>query len=260
LFPHLFEFGKYALPTYGVLAAIGLVVGLIINVNLARRDGLNEDFAWNLGLVSNFSGIAGAKLLLLANDWGHYSSTPRDLLQAGGVWSGGLIAAVGCGLLYVKYSKKPLLRTLDSFTPGIAFGHGVGRLGCFAAGCCYGKPTDLPWGVVFTNPLAKSLTGTPLGVRMHPTQIYEFLAEMLIFAVLMWTWKRRQFAGQVFGTYAFLYGTARYFLEFYRDDPERGSMFGGIMTTTQFVSLLLVIVGGILWMKRTPKTVTVASN
>src|SRR5882757_3672102 len=156
------------------MAAIGLIVGLIINVNLARRDGIDEDFAWNLGLVSILAGVVGSKLLLVIND-PSYLAQPLRLLQAGGVWSGGLIAAVSIGLLYVAYSKNPLLKTLDAFTPGIAFGHAVGRLGCFAAGCCYGKPTDMPWGIVFTNPLANSLVGTPLNVRMHPTQLYEFL-------------------------------------------------------------------------------------
>jgi phosphatidylglycerol:prolipoprotein diacylglycerol transferase len=150
-----------------------------------------------------------------------------------------------------------LLTTLDAFVPGIAFGHAVGRLGCFAAGCCYGKPTTMPWGVTFTNPLANSLVGTPLNVRMHPTQIYEFLAEMAVFAVVMWTWKHKKFSGQVFGTYAFLYGIARFWLEFYRDDPERGSVFGGLMTLTQLISIVLVIIGGIMWMRWQPKSASI---
>jgi phosphatidylglycerol:prolipoprotein diacylglycerol transferase len=254
LFPHLFEFGKFALPTYGVLAAVGLVVGLIINVNLAKRDGIDEDFSWNLGVISIIAGVIGAKVLLVINDWGYYSTHRREIfslniLQAGGVWYGGFIAAVTCGLMYVALKRKPLLRTLDAFVPGIAFGHAVGRLGCFAAGCCYGKPTDEPWGVVFTNPLAKALVGTPLGIRMHPTQIYEFLAEMIIFAIVMWTWRHKKFSGQVFGTYAFLYGIARFWLEFYRDDPERGSVFNGLMSGTQLISIVLVIIGGLMWLK-----------
>jgi phosphatidylglycerol:prolipoprotein diacylglycerol transferase len=242
------------------MAAIGLIVGLIINVNLARRDGIDEDFAWNLGVLSILAGVVGAKLLLVINDWSYYRSNLKAILspntlQAGGVWYGGFIAAVGVGLLYVALNKKPLLTTLDAFVPGIAFGHAVGRLGCFAAGCCYGKPTDMPWGIVFTNPLAYSLVGTPLNKRLHPTQLYEFLAEMAIFAVVMWAWKHKQFAGQVFGTYAFLYGIARFFLEFYRDDPERGSVFGGVMSTTQLISIVLVIIGGVMWMKRPNKAV-----
>jgi phosphatidylglycerol:prolipoprotein diacylglycerol transferase len=239
------------------MAAIGLVTGLIINVNLARRDGINEDFAWNLGVISILAGVLGAKLLLVVNE-PEYLSHQLGLIQAGGIWSGGLIGAVGVGLLYVAYCRKPLLKTLDAFTPGIAFGHGIGRLGCFAAGCCYGKPTSVPWGVVFTNPLANSLVGTPINIRMHPTQIYEFLAEMLIFAVVMWMWKHKKFEGQVFGTYAFLYGIARFWLEFYRDDPERGSVFGGAMTVTQLISVLLVIIGGVMWTKRVSRKASVA--
>jgi phosphatidylglycerol:prolipoprotein diacylglycerol transferase len=257
LLPHFLEFGKFALPTYGVMAAIGLVVGLIINVNLARRDGIDEDFAWNLGLISILAGVVGSKLLLVINE-PSYLSHPFSLTQAGGVWYGGFIAAVSVGLLYVALNKKPLLTTLDAFVPGIAFGHGVGKLGCFAAGCCYGKPTDMPWGVTFTNPLAASLVGTPLNVRMHPTQIYEFMAEMAVFAVVMWTWKHKKFSGQVFGTYAVLYGIARFWLESYRDDPERGSVFGGLMTVTQLISIVLVIIGGLMWMKRVSPKASVA--
>jgi phosphatidylglycerol:prolipoprotein diacylglycerol transferase len=141
----------------------------------------------------------------------------------------------------------PKLKTTDSFAPGIAIGHSIGRLGCFAAGCCYGKPTNLPWGVTFTNPLAGLLVGTPLGVKLHPTQIYEFLAEGLIFILLLWMFRHRGFPGQISATYLFLYGVARYFLEFLRNDPDRGSMFGGVMTATQFIAMLLVIGGGLMW-------------
>ncbi len=263
LHPRLLQFGHFTLYTYGALAAIGLIAGLTLIVWLAKRDGINEENTWNMGMVSIIAGVMGAKLLLVINDWPYYSLHPREIFslnifQAGGVYSGGLIAATIAGMLFARWKHMPFLRTLDAFAPGIAFGHAIGRLGCFAAGCCYGTPTDVPWGVTFTDPVAKALVGAPLNVRTHPTQIYEFLANMAIFAVLIWIGRHRKFAGQVWGTYFFLYGIARFFIEFYRDDPERGSVFGGLITLTQLIAVLLVITGGIFWMQRSGKAQPIA--
>jgi phosphatidylglycerol:prolipoprotein diacylglycerol transferase len=147
----------------------------------------------------------------------------------------------------------PVRATCDAFAPGIALGHAIGRIGCFSAGCCYGKPTSLPWGVVFSNPMAKEISGTPLGVRLHPTQLYESSIELANFFILAWLIKHKKSDGQVIGAYMFLYGIARFFLEFVRGDPERGSLFGGALTGTQFISILLVIAGGALWLRRTKK-------
>lgn len=232
-----------------------MVMALIVNVNLAKREGLDEDFAWNLGLVSIFSGIMGSKFLYAIVEPNYSLQHPSSLLtadfmQAGGVWYGGLIAAISGGLAYVAYKKQPLLDSLDCFVPGIALGHGIGRLGCFAAGCCWGRATSEPWGVTFTNPLANQLVGTPLNVRVHPTQLYEFATELALFALLLWVWKHKQFSGQVFATYAFLYGIARFVLEFYRDDPGRGSVFGGVMSLTQLISIFMVVLGGLMWLQR----------
>ena len=256
------------MPSYGVLVATGMVLGLIVSVSLAKREGLGEDFAWNLGLVSIFSGILGSKLLMVFVDSEYSIYHPHSLLSLGflrsaGVWYGGLIAAVGGGLAYVACKKMPLLDSLDAFVPGIALGHGIGRLGCFSAGCCYGRETHVPWAVTFTNPLAKALVGTPLNVPLHPTQLYEFATEVALFFLLLWLWKHKQFSGQVFGAYAFLYGVARFVLEFYRDDPGRGSVFGGAMSLTQLISICMVVFGGLMWLRRRPiavRTRAIGSN
>jgi phosphatidylglycerol:prolipoprotein diacylglycerol transferase len=144
----------------------------------------------------------------------------------------------------------PPLATLDCFAPGLALGHSIGRLGCFAAGCCYGKPTKLPWGVTFTNPLASALVGTPLGIPLEPTQLFESAVELANFFILYWLIRHKKFDGQVIGAYMFIYGFARYFLEFLRGDPGRGSLFGGIMTGTQLIAILMVVTGGALWLRR----------
>lgn len=255
--PHLLEFGRFALPTYGVLAATGLVLGLLLNVTLAKRDGINEDKAWNLGVLVIFAAIVGAKVLLIVTDDTYSLANWRNILslsflQSGGVYSGGLIGAILAGVVYMRYARLPALRTCDAFAPGVAFGHGIGRLGCLAAGCCYGATTTVPWAVIFTHPLAARDAGTPLGIPLHPTQVYEFLAEMVITSILLLLWRRRSFPGQVIGAYAFLYGVARFFIEYYRGDPGRGSVFGGMFSLTQVISILFVLAGGILWMRRGP--------
>jgi len=247
-----FDFG---VPTYGVMAALGLIVGLSINVRLAKSQGIDPDRAWNLGIYAILSGVLGAKILFVLQDWDRYSSHPGEVfslatLQAGGIWYGGLIGALAVSIWYVRHHRLPVLKTCDAFAPGVALGHAFGRLGCFAAGCCYGKHTELPWGVIFTNPVANQVVGTPLNIPLHPTQIYEFLVELGNFFLLMWLFRRKKFDGQVIGAYLFLYGFARYFLEFLRGDPERGMVFGGAMSMSQFVSILMVVAGGVLWMRR----------
>ncbi|MGH9532377.1 MAG: prolipoprotein diacylglyceryl transferase [Terriglobales bacterium] len=255
MLPRLLEFGEYGISTYGVMAAIGLIVGLAVNVRLAKREGLDPDRCWDLGILAILSGILGAKILHVANNWERFAANPwslfsLEMLQTGGVFYGGLVAAIVVSLWYMRRHHLPLLKTLDVFAPGLALGHALGRLGCFAAGCCYGKPTDLPWGVTFTSELAHRWAETPLGAPLHPTQIYEFLVELANFGVLMWLFRRRSFDGQVIGAYLFLYGFARYFLEFLRGDPGRGSLFHGAMTGTQLISILMVIAGGVLWLRR----------
>jgi len=248
-----------------VMAALGLIVSLTLVVRAARREGIDPDKAWNLGIIAILASMFGSKVLLIITDWDFYSRNPGVIfsmatLQAYGVFYGGLIAAIAACVWYMHRHHMPMLRTTDVFAPGIALGHAIGRLGCFAAGCCYGKPTSLPWGVTFTNPLAAQWVGTPLGVPLHPTQIYEFLVEMANFAFLWWLLKHKRFDGQVIGAYMFIYGIARFFLEFLRADPERGSVFNGLMTLTQFISILLVIAGGVLWMRRSEPRPAIAAS
>lgn len=255
MFPRLFHIGNFNLPTYGFLVSLGVLVGLLISVRNSEKEGINPDTAWNFGILVVLAGIVGAKVLYIINDWGIYSAHPSEIfslstLQAGGVFSGGLIGAFAAAAWYIRKHHMPPLATCDAFAPGLAMGHAIGRVGCFAAGCCYGKPTHHWWGVTFTNPLAASLVGTPLNEPLQPTQLFESAVELAIFFILMWMFRRKKFDGQIFGTYLFLYGIARYFLEFIRDDPGRGSVFGGAMSGTQLISICLVITGGLIWWLR----------
>ena len=239
MFPQLFHIGHFSLPTYGFLVALGVLAGLWVGVRNSEKQGINPDDAWNFGIVVVLCGIIGAKVLYIINDWSTYAANPReifslDTLQAGGVFSGGLLAAFMGAAWYIRKHRMPALATCDAFAPGLALGHAFGScVGCFSAGCCFGKPTDHFWGVIFTNPLAYSISGTPLNVRLEPTQLFESAVELVIFVILTWLFSRKKFDGQIFGLYLMLYGIARYFLEFIRDDPGRGSVFGGIMSGTQ---------------------------
>ena len=262
MFPRLFHIGNFSLPTYGFLVSLGVLLGLWISVRNSQKQGIDPDNAWNLGILVVLAGIIGAKVLLIVNDWGYYTSHPREIfslgtLQAGGVFSGGLIAALAASVWYMRRHRMPLLGTCDAFAPGLALGHAIGRVGCFAAGCCYGKPTNAFWGVTFTNPLAEYWVGTPLHKSLEPTQLFEAAVELANFFFLTWLFTRKKFDGQVIAAYLFLYGIARFFLEFLRDDPGRGEVFGGIMSGTQLIAIGLVVAGGIIYWLRSgsPKQV-----
>jgi phosphatidylglycerol---prolipoprotein diacylglyceryl transferase len=255
VFPQLFHLGRFSLPTYGFLVSLGVLIGLWISVRNAERLGIDGDKAWNLGILVVLFGIGGAKVLYIINEWGYYKAHPGEIfsiatLQAGGVFSGGLLAAFVAAAWYVRRNHLPPLGTCDAFAPGLALGHAIGRLGCFAAGCCYGKPTHHWWGVTFTNPLASQITGTPLHVPLEPTQLFESAVELANFFILMWLLRRRKFDGQILGAFMFIYGVARFFLEFLRDDPGRGSVFNGAMSGTQLIAIGLVLGGGLIWWLR----------
>ncbi len=255
MFPQLFHIGRFFLPTYGLLVASGVLLGLWISVRNSAKQGINPDDAWNLGILVVLCGIVGAKILYIVNDWSTYAANPREIfslgtLQAGGVFSGGLIGALAAAAWYIRKHHMPALATCDAFAPGLALGHAIGRVGCFAAGCCWGKPTAHFWGITFTNPVAAELVGTPLHQALQPTQLFESAVELANFFLLTWMLKRKKFDGQVFGAFLMLYGVARFFLEFIRDDPGRGSVFGGLMSGTQLISICLVIGGGVIWWLR----------
>ena len=128
----------------------------------------------------------------------------------------------------------------DAAAPAIALGQSIGRLGCFAAGCDYGKSTDLPWAVTFTSEYAHRFVGVPIGIPLHPSQIYESMVTFGLFLFLLWTYQRRRFTGQIFCIYLFLYGVTRFGLEFFRGDADRGFVLNGLFSTSQFISLLIV--------------------
>jgi phosphatidylglycerol:prolipoprotein diacylglycerol transferase len=241
MYPILFEIRGFPVYTYGLLLAAAYLLGLQFALVRARARGLDSNRVMDLGIWIIVSALVGAKLLLLVVEFDKFGADPAELLnlvRSGGVFYGGLIAAVGVALWYLKRHGMPVWTVTDVFAPGIALGHVVGRLGCFFAGCCFGRPTDVPWAVTFHNEFAARNVGTPLGVPIHPTQLYEAGAELVILGLLLVMEHRgRPFPGRTFWAYMLLYGISRFAIEFYRNDP-RGMI--GSFSTSQFVSLLLV--------------------
>ncbi len=240
MYPRLFELGPITVYTYGVLLAAAYLLGLKLAMVRAKNRGLDANRVLDLGIYIIISALIGAKLLLLVTDFRAYTSDPRELLtlaRSGGVFYGGLILAVAVALVYIRRVGLPLWTTCDVFAPGIALGHIVGRFGCLFAGCCFGKATTMPWGITFSDPFAATNVGTPLGMPLHPTQLYEAGAELLILMALLLTERKgRVFAGRTFWFYMLLYAISRFIIEIFRGD-ERGAV--GMFSTSQFISILL---------------------
>ena len=240
MYPRLFELGPITVYTYGVLLAAAYLLGLQLARVRAQARGLDANRVLDLGIYIIIAALIGAKLLLLVTDFDAFRANPRELLtlaRSGGVFYGGLILAVVVALVYIRKIGLPLWTTCDVFAPGIAVGHVVGRFGCLFAGCCYGKPTTLPWGITFRDPFAQANVGTPLNQPLHPTQLYEAGAELLILIVLLASERKgRPYPGRTFWLYMLLYAISRFIIEFYRGD-ERGTV--GIFSTSQFISILL---------------------
>ncbi len=256
--PILFRVGPFTLHTYGLLVAAGVLLGLWLARRQAAQAGLDPERVWNLGIYMVLAALVGAKLWLVAADWSYYVAHPREILSfgtllSGGTYYGGFLTAMLVAVLYARRFHLRFLPLADVYAAPLALGHAIGRLGCFAAGCCYGKPTSLLWGVTFTDPYAHALVGTPLGIPLHPTQLYESATEFLIFGVLLFLGRRKRAGerapGELFATYAVLYGLTRGAIEFFRGDPDRTLLAGGAFSLMQVVSAALIVLGSWLLLR-----------
>ena len=253
MLPYIFTIFGFHIPTYGLLVALAFLAGLAVSGKLARRQGLDSEVVLNLGIYCAMAGIAGAKLLMILIDFKEYARDPSLLfslstLQAAGIFYGGLLAALVTAYFYMRHKGLPMLATADVLAPGVALGHSIGRLGCFAAGCCWGAPSSLPWAVMFTKPEAHDLVGVPLGVHLHPTQLYEAIAEAIIFVILYRLIGKPHRPGTIIGLYLVLYSTVRFFDDFLRD-PQQPNPFGGPFNNAQWISLGLIALVLAFWMK-----------
>lgn len=250
--PVLFKLGPVTIHSYGLLVAAGVLLALWLVRRRAIQAGIDPDRAWNLGVYMTLAALAGAKVWLIAQFWSYYAKNPGEIvalstLQSAGVFYGGLITAVVVAFFYARHAGLTFLPVADVYAAPLALGHAIGRLGCFSAGCCWGRATDVAWGVTFTDAYAGQLIGVPLNVKIHPTQLYEAAALLVIFLVLMWLVPRQRFTGEIFAAYAILYGIARAVTESYRGDPSRPMVFGGMFSLMQVASVGLVLFGAWLW-------------
>lgn len=247
MYPELFRIGSFPVNTYGVFLAIAFLCAILITARLAERDGLPRERVYDLCLWMLLAGLVGSKILMLFTE-PEYRANPLqlislDFLRSGGVFYGGLLGAIAAGYFLMKRYQLPWWQTADACAPGIAIGNFFGRQGCFAAGCCWGEPTTLPWGVRFSE-LGHEITGVPIDAHLHPTQLYESFAMLLVFFFLLWLHKRKSFSGQVVLAYALLYSVIRFAIEFVRDDP-RGDILGLTTLTGLSTSQMISVVVGI---------------
>lgn len=239
--PILFNAGPITIYSYGVLLAGAYLAGLWLAVRRARAAGIDGNSIMDLLIWVIIAALVGAKLLLFVVDFNHFTSSWDEfmtLLRSGGVFYGGLIAAILVCIYQLRKHRLPLWPSADLFAPGIALGYMVGRLGCLMAGCCYGKPTDVAWAITFTDPAANLNVGTPLNIALHPTQLYESAAGLVLLVALLLIEKRPgSFPGRTFWSFAFLYSVLRFIIEFYRGD-DRGLVLD-MLSTSQFISVVL---------------------
>lgn len=255
--PVLIELGPLTISSYGFLFALGALLGILLAFRKARREGIDQnvfaDFVFWTMLVS----LAGAKLLMVLTDLRFYLDNPGELkyvLTTGGVFYGGLIGGLIYAAWAIRRHRLSFPQIGDLAAPSLALAHAFGRLGCFSAGCCWGGDAHgCSLAVTFSDPLAASRTGVPLGVPLYPTQLAEAGLNLLTFALLSWLYRHRRFRGQVITVYLFVYSLLRFVIEYFRGDPARGYLVGGMenplasLSTSQAISLVGMAVAPLLY-------------
>lgn len=239
-----FQFGEFTVYWYGVLAAAGFLVAFWSSCRRAPREGFSPEVIMDLAPWLIGGAIVGARLFFVITRWREdFASRPFweifALRRSGLVWYGGLIGASLATIVYARVRRAPLWKLADVIAPGIALGHVFGRIGCLMTGCCYGRPTELPWAIRFPT------EHWTAGVPVHPTQIYEALLNALLYAGLMLLYRRKRFDGQIFGSYLVGYALLRGFVEIFRGDYPQHYL-GGYFTPAQLLSAGILTAGAIL--------------
>lgn len=237
------KIGPIALHTYGLMLALAFLVGLLITLSEAKRTGQNPDFYGSLFLGLLLSAVLGARIAFVAFFWEDFKDNPLSALNvtSGGLmYFGGVIFALAFVILYARAKRLPLLRVLDTIAPALALGYAIARIGCLGAGCCYGRPTNGPFGIVFTDP--KCLVPMHLrGVPLYPTQILELLNGLVCFGVLWALRTRVKKEGVLSAVFLILFGVFRFLIEFLRGDVRGGFLLG--MSESQIASFIQALIG-----------------
>jgi len=249
--PVLFHIGSFELASYGLMMALAYGICSWYLYRRLHYIRLDKDTFWNLIFIAFVGALLGAKLLYLIVSWPEMGTTFAERLQNavrdfryGFVFFGGAIVAIIATIVYLKKKKLPILQTADFYIVALPLGHAIGRIGCFLAGCCHGKPTDLPWGIIFTDPhslVAPHYLGKPL----HPTQLYEVILNLILFFTLQHFYKKPHKDGAILAFYLAGYALIRFFVEFFRGD-FRGGFFLG-MSPSQLIALLAAAIAGVIF-------------
>jgi phosphatidylglycerol:prolipoprotein diacylglycerol transferase len=237
--PVLFKIGSFTVYTYGFCIALGAVLGFFyMNRQGKKLFGLTFEQTNNLFLLLLIAGFVGGKFFLIFEDPQRYLTNPSNFFSGSGfVFYGSLLFCIPTMLFFFKKNNIPTLAMLDVMAVVTCIVHGFGRIGCFMAGCCYGTETHAAWGVVFTNPACQA---NPLNTPLHPTQVYEGAFIFSLLGLLLFLRKSKSFDGQLFLIYLMVYATGRGIIELFRGDINRGFLIEGILSNSQFISLLII--------------------
>jgi phosphatidylglycerol---prolipoprotein diacylglyceryl transferase len=247
MYPRLLTTPYFVLHTFGLFLAMAYLSALWWLFRGVRREGLDRERASGLGLWVIIGAVIGAKVLMIVRALPDYVDHPSDLwslstIQSAGDFYGGFIGALIAALIFFANNKQlPRWQIADLCGPAIALGQAIGRIGCFMAGDDFGRPTHLPWAVIFRNPEAMEIGGTPLGIPLHPVQLYESFICLGLFFILIWLGRRKRFDGEIILVYSFLYATARFFLEYLRGDADRGFVLNGLLSASQFIAVIVIL-------------------
>lgn len=251
--PILISIGSIQIPSFFLAVSIGALLATFYVARNARKEGLKEVVLLDFGIIAILAGVVGARIFhVLVEHPSYYLENPIRFFyfwQGGFVSLGAFIASALGWFIYLKVKKLDVLRYLDVATTGVPIIIFFVRVGCLLAGCCFGKPCDLPWTIKFTNPGSYAYLTYP-NTDVHPTQIYFMINAVIMFFVLHYVYKHRKFFGQVLAAFLMYYGITRLFIEFFRGDADRGVYFGGTVSTGQIVMLCSFMIGLILWMIR----------
>ncbi|MDF1536904.1 MAG: prolipoprotein diacylglyceryl transferase [bacterium] len=245
MFPDLLSIGPLTIHTYGLMVALGILAGVALAEYLYRGAGGDPGRMVDISFIVVLSGLLGARALFVAVSWRYFAANPLEIIM---LWKGGLVfyggllgGIVGLFACIRIYGLKTGLM-LDIGATAIALGHAMGRLGCFSAGCCYGKAADLPWSITFTDP--RCLATEVLNQPVHPTQLYSSAFLFALTGFLVWQHHRKRFEGQIASLYLLLYGLFRLTVEYFRGDPRGSLSFAGLtLSTSQWISVVMVVVG-----------------
>ena len=245
--PIAFQLGPLTVHWYGVMMALAFLIGLWTAGRRSVRAGIAAEKICDLGPWLIIGAILGARAVYVTTYWNEeFTGQPIweiFMVQHGGlVYYGGLIgAALGC-ILYARVKRLPLWKLADILAPSIALGYVFGRIGCLLNGCCYGRACDLPWAIRFPadNPLH------PPTFPVHPTEVYESLLNLILYAALAWLYCRKKFDGQVFAVYLMGYAALRSFVEMFRGDYTPAHLHGGF-TPAHLVSIGIFAAGAVLF-------------